>query len=149
AVMALTATMAQIAVYNMLRDARHEGVSPADTAFAAKTDIGPWDVAALRRGTERHKLLLIMRCPKKGAVGFQGRLTPKRTDHGYRVHDHSIAVTSGESGIGVHPDTGEIFLSDYDLMNVWHGDGSGTYIKIPAPVVPDGQPNVPVDRLNA
>lgn len=63
--MALTATMAEIAVYNMLRDAQHAGIGPGDLAFAMKSDIGPWDVAALRAGTAEFKMLLIMRCPKK------------------------------------------------------------------------------------
>ncbi|HEY4254009.1 MAG TPA: hypothetical protein VGM87_22570 [Roseomonas sp.] len=147
--MTLAASMAEIAVYNMLRDARHAGVSPADTAFAARTDIGSWDVASLREGTKRFKLLLIMRCPKEGAAGFQGKFTPKRMDHGYRRDDHAVAVKSGLSGIGYHPDSKEIFLSDYDLMSVWVGLGSDHYQKVPAGMVPDGQPNTVVDVLNA
>lgn len=147
--MSLSVSMAEIMVYNMLRDARHARVSPFDTAFAQRSDIGPWDVAALREGTREHKLLVIMRCPKEGAVGFQGKLTPKRMDHGYRVHDHAIAVKSGESGIGVHPDTGEIFLSDYDLMSVWkRGNRDGGWEKVPLPMTAPGQPSENLDKLN-
>lgn len=145
--MALTASMAEIAVYNMLRDARHAGVGPRDTAFAARTDIGPWDVAALRQGTAEFKLLLIMRCPKVGSVGFQGKFSPKRMEHAYQKGSNA-PVKTGESGIAIHPDTGEMFVSDYDLMGVWQGGGSGVYMRVDTGMAPAGQ-NPIVDGLNA
>lgn len=144
--MALSASMAEIAVYNMLRNARHAGVSPGDTAFAAQTDIGPWDVAALRRGTAEFKLLLIMRCPKARSVGFQGKLGPKRMEHAYQKGS-SAAVKTGEAGIGVHPDTGEMFVSDYDLMGLWEARGGDVYTRINTGMEPVGK-NPVVDALN-
>lgn len=144
--MALTATMAEIAVYNMLRDAQHAGIGPGDLAFAQKSDIGPWDVAALRAGTAQFKMLLIMRCPKKQSVGFQGVFMPKRMDHAYQKGS-TESVKTGEAGIRVHPDSKEIFVSDYDLMGVWEKSGYG-YTRIDTGTKPRGQ-NAVVDKLNA
>lgn len=143
--MALTATMAEIAVYNMLRDAQHAGIGPGDLAFAMKSDIGPWDVAALRAGTAEFKMLLIMRCPKKQSVGFQGVFMAKRMDHAYQKGSKS-AVKTGEAGLAAHPDTGEIFVSDYDLMGVWEKSGGG-YARVDTGTKPRGQ-NPVVDKLN-
>jgi len=143
--MTLTASMAEIAVYNMLRDARHAGIGPGDLAFAAQSDIGPWDVAALRAGTAKFKMLLIMRCPKKQSVGFQGVFIPKRMDHAYQKGSTN-AVKTGEAGLAVHPDSGEIFVSDYDLMGVWEKSGGG-YVRVDTGTKPRGE-NPVVDKLN-
>lgn len=144
--MGLTATTAEMAVYNMLRDARRAGISAGDVAFAMQSDIGPWDVAALREGTAKFKMLLIMRCPKKQSVGFQGVFIPKRMDHAYQKGSKD-AVKTGEAGLAVHPDSKEIFVSDYDLMGVWKRVGSG-YERLDTGTQPKGQ-NPVVDELNA
>lgn len=121
--MTLKVSMADLMVANRLRDAAHHGVSTADVLFARKTDLGPEDVRVFRELTRTYKLLIVLRCPKRGAVAFHGVFRPKR-----RVDGHDKAgnlVKSGASGIGVHPDTGNIFISDYDMMSLWAHGGHG------------------------
>jgi len=122
--MALTATIADIMVASRLRDAAGKGVSPVDIMFAKRSDLAPEDVAALRAATLKYRLLIVLRCPKRGSVAFHGVFGPKRWIDG---HDSSGAtVKSGESGIGVNKEHPRIWVSDYDMMSLWvRKDGSG------------------------
>ncbi|WP_426957044.1 hypothetical protein [Muricoccus radiodurans] len=121
--MTLKVSMAEAAVYARLQGARRDGIASEDVRFARRTDFGPEDVSAFREMTRREGLLVIMRCPKKGAVAFQGVLPPKRWADGHTSTGE--LVKSGVSGIGVHPETGRMFVSDYDLMSLWRKDGTG------------------------
>lgn len=145
--MTLTATIGEIQAFTMLNRPGGSLVTPQERAFAARSDIAPLDVASFVRGSRAFRLLLIMRCPKRGSIGFQGVLQPKRMDHAKRAGS-SDPVKSGAHGVGVHPDSGEIFVSDYDLMSVWSATLSGGYAKVDTGMAPVGQ-NPVVDRLNA
>ena len=127
--MTLKVSMADLMVANRLRDAAHHGLATADLLFAKQTDLAPEDVRALRELTRLYRLLIVLRCPKKGAVAFHGVFRPKR-----RVDGHDRAgnpVKSGISGIGVHPDTGNVFVSDYDMMSLWaRPEGQHEYHKL-------------------
>ncbi len=122
--MTLQVSIADMLVANRLRDASRAGVKPADVLFAQQTDLAPEDVRALRAATEAYKLLIVLRCPKRGAVAFHGVFRAKRWADG---HDSAgNLVKSGVSGLGVHPEHGNIFISDYDMMSLWaHGDKGG------------------------
>ncbi|WP_431284272.1 hypothetical protein ACQW02_05520 [Humitalea sp. 24SJ18S-53] len=126
--MALRASIADIMVANRLRGAAAAGVSAADINFAQSTDMAPEDVAALRATTRAHGLCIILRCPKKGAVAFHGVFRPKRWADGHDSQGNT--VKSGLSGIGIHPEGGNIFVSDYDMMSLWVAAGGGGYRKI-------------------
>jgi hypothetical protein len=126
--MTLRVSIADILVANRLRDAAAAGVKPADVMFAQQTDLAPEDVRTLRAATETFKLLIVLRCPKRGAVAFQGVFRPKRWIDG---HDSAgNPVKSGVSGVGVHPETGNIFISDYDMMSLWVSNDAGGYRKL-------------------
>ena len=127
--MTLTVSMADLMVANRLRDAAHKGLAPADILFAKQADLAPEDVRTLRELTRLYRFLIVLRCPKKGAVAFHGVFGPKRWADG---HDskHNL-VKSGVSGVGVHPESGHIFVSDYDMMSLWRrADGQHGYHKL-------------------
>ena len=108
--MTLKISIAEAAVHARLRQAANAGLASDDLRFAQVSDVAPEDVAALRFITKKGGLLVVMRCPKQGAVAFQGKFPPKRWADG---HDSSgRLVKSGSSGLGVHPETGHVFVSD-------------------------------------
>ena len=126
--MTLTISIADLMVANRLRDAAHKGITTADIVFAQQSDLAPEDVRALRELTRRYQLLVVLRCPKPGAVAFHGVFRAKRWADG---HDSAgKLVKSGQSGLGVHPETGNIFISDYDMMSLWSRSDSGGYRKL-------------------
>ncbi|MGA3397935.1 MAG: hypothetical protein ABSC95_01845 [Acetobacteraceae bacterium] len=126
--MTLKVSIADMMVANRLRDAVGQGVSPADIRFAQESDLAPEDVRALRQITQSYRLLIVLRCPKRGAVAFHGVFRAKRWADG---HDSAgNLVKSGVSGIGVHPETGNIFVSDYDMMSLWVRTDAGGYRKL-------------------
>jgi hypothetical protein len=125
--MTLTVSIAEMAVFQRLSRASGRA-EPEDIRFAGQSDIGPEDVATFREATRRLGLLIIMRCPKPGAVAFHGVVPPKRWADG---HDSAgNTVKSGESGLGVHPERGNIFVSDYDMMSLWARKPEGGYRKL-------------------
>lgn len=126
--MTLQVSIADMMVANRLRDAAGAGVKPADILFAQQTDLAPEDVRALRAATETYKLLIVLRCPKRGAVAFQGVFRAKRWADGHDSAGNS--VKSGVSGLGVHPERGNIFISDYDMMSLWVRTGGKGYRKL-------------------
>ncbi len=126
--MTLKASIADIMVANRLRGAAAAGVSAADILFAQSTDLAPEDVATLRATTRAHGLCLVLRCPKKGAVAFHGVFPAKRWADGHDAMGNR--VQSGVSGIGIHPERGNIFVSDYDIMGLWVAAAGGGYRKI-------------------
>lgn len=134
--MALTATLAEHAAFNRLQAAARAGVPPQDIAFAQRADIDPEDVQALRQTTRRLRLLLVVRCPKHGAVAFHGTFGAKRWADGHDSQGH--AVKSGVAGVGVHPETGRIFVSDYDMMCLYQRGSGGTWQKVFASALRQG-----------
>jgi hypothetical protein len=142
--MALQVSIADILVANRLRDAALAGVKPADIMFAQQSDLGPEDVRSLRAATEAYKLLIVLRCPKRGAVAFHGVFRAKRWVDG---HDRAgNLVKSGASGVGVHPDHGNIFVSDYDMMSLWVKTDGGGYRKLFASALIKGAERGPWTR---
>jgi hypothetical protein len=133
--MTLQVSIAEAAVFGRLRDAARAGVAPEDVKFAGDSDIGPEDVAAFRFITRREGLLVVMRCPKRGAVAFHGTLPPKRWADGHDSQGN--VVKSGVSGIGVNPERGNIFVSDYDMMSLWCRRGA-SYEKLFASALTSG-----------
>ncbi len=121
--MALKAPIAEFGIARRLRDAAAAGVTAEDRVFASKSDIDPEDVAALRAATRRLGLLIVLRCPKSGAVAWHGTFGAKRWADGHDSQGN--LVKTGVSGIGVHPESGRIFVSDYDMMSLWRRDGAG------------------------
>jgi hypothetical protein len=121
--MSLKASIAETAIFQRLQKAARDGIAVEDILFARQSDIDPNDVRWLRTVTRRERLLLVVRCPKAGSVAWHGILPPKRWADG---HDSlGAAVKSGASGVGVHPETGHIFVSDYDMMCLWQREHLG------------------------
>lgn len=134
--MSLTASIADHAVASRMRDAAAEGVSTEDIEFAMRSDVDPADVKALRETTRRLGLLLVIRCPKHGAAGWHGTFRAKRWADG---HDSAgNLVKSGVSGVGVHPEHGNIFVSDYDMMSLWQRGADGKFHKVFASALQQG-----------
>ncbi len=133
--MTLKASIAELAVFQRLNQARSQ-VGPAEVLFAQESDIGPEDVATFKEATRRYGLLIVMRCPKRGAVAFQGIFRPKRWADGHDSGGNT--VKSGESGLGVHPERGNIFVSDYDMMSLWAKAQEGGYRKLFASALTPG-----------
>lgn len=126
--MTLTTSIADLMVASRLAGAARAGVAAADITFASRSDIAPEDVASLRATTRAHGLCIILRCPKVGAVAFHGIFRPKRWADGHDALGNT--VKSGASGIGVHPEGGNLFVSDYDMMSLWAKAPGGGYRKI-------------------
>jgi hypothetical protein len=133
--MTLKASIAELAVFQRLSQARSQ-VGPAEVLFAQESDIGPEDVATFKEATRRYGLLIVMRCPKRGSVAFQGIFRPKRSVDGYDSLGNP--VKSGESGLGVHPERRNIFVSDYDMMSLWTKAQEGGYRKLFASALTPG-----------
>jgi hypothetical protein len=133
--MTLKVSIAEMAVFQRLNQARSR-VGPAEIVFAQDSDIGPEDVATFKEATQRYGLLIVMRCPKRGAVAFQGVFRPKRWADGHDSQGNT--VKSGESGLGVHPERGNLFVSDYDMMSLWTRAEGGGYRKLFASALTPG-----------
>jgi hypothetical protein len=119
--MRLTVTIAEMMAAKRISEAASRGVGPNDIQFARKTDLAPEDVRFMRETTAKFRLFVVLRCPKRGAIAFHGIFRPKRWADGHDSRDN--LVKSGLNGVGVHPETGNIFISDYDMMSLWVGDG--------------------------
>jgi len=132
----LRVPIAELGVYNRLRDAAHSRVPPADIAFAQKSDIDPADVTCFRMATAKYGLIVIVRCPKRGAVAWHGTFDPKRCEDGHDMFGNP--VKSGVSGIGVHPERGNVFISDYDMMSMWRRITGGGFEKVNAKDIDKG-----------
>lgn len=124
----LTAKIAELGIYNRLRDAAAARLPPADIAFAQQSDIDPEDVGTFRMATRQYGLIVIVRCPKRGAVAWHGTFDPKRCEDGHDIFGNP--VKSGVSGIGVHPERGNVFISDYDMMSMWRKFEGGGWRKV-------------------
>jgi hypothetical protein len=99
-------------------------VPEQDVQFALRSGMSALDVTLLRSYSAGH-YLLVVRCPKRVGMVFQGVLRPKGQG--------DKAKTSDVSGTLVTPD-GRMLVSDYDLMSVWQGRGDGwTKIFCPGP----------------
>lgn len=95
--------------------ARWRGRVPdGDVQFALHTGMSALDVNLLRTFSAG-RWLLIVRCPKRAGMVFQGVLPPKPQG----LYD---AKTSNETGTMQLAD-GRLVVSDIDLMSVWQGAG--------------------------
>ena len=135
--MVLRVQIAELGIYNRLSRAEADRVAPSDIAFAQKSDVDPEDVTTFRLATLKYGLIVIIRCPKRGAVAWHGTFKPKRCEDG---HDSmGNRVTSGLSGLGVHPESGNLFVSDYDMMSMWRRISGGGFRKVDAKNIDDGE----------
>ena len=132
----LRANIAELGVFRRLSDAGHARVPPADIAFAQQSDIDPDDVGCFRQATRQYGLIVIVRCPKRGAVAWHGTFDPKRCEDGHDMEGKP--VKSGVSGIGVHPERGNVFISDYDMMSMWRKVEGGGWRKVLAKDIDKG-----------
>lgn len=116
-------------------NARGDRIPPEDVNFAMISDVHPNDVGVFRLASRRYGMIIIIRCPKKNSVGFHGLIQPKASKHG--VDSQGNWIKSGLSGLGVHPETGDIFVSDYDMMSLWRREEGRGFIKVPAKNIDD------------
>lgn len=132
----LKASIAELGVFRRLSDAGHSRLPPQDIAFAQRSDIDPADVGCFRDATRQYGLIVIVRCPKRGAVAWHGTFDPKRCEDGHDIDGNP--VKSGVSGIGVHPERGNVFISDYDMMSMWRRIQGAGFRKVMAKDIDEG-----------
>jgi hypothetical protein len=94
---------------------RRAGVLENDIRFSSLCAIDARDVRTFREVSLTSRLIIVVRCPKRTARPWHGLLAPKPM---------ATKQKTGTSGVVVTPD-GTMFVSDYDLMSVWQGDGDG------------------------
>jgi hypothetical protein len=133
--MVLKVQIAELGIYNRLSRAEADRVPPADIAFAQKSDVDPDDVGSFRLATVKYGLIVIIRCPKRGAVAWHGIFKPKTMEDGKL--ENGGTVKSGISGIGWHPEKRNVFISDYDMMSMWRRVDGGGYRKVNATNIAD------------
>jgi hypothetical protein len=90
-------------------------VPEQDVQFALRSGMSALDVNLLRTYSAGH-FLLIVRCPKRAGMLFQGVLPPKGQGDKAKTSEISGALVTGD---------GRLLVSDYDLMSVWQGRGDG------------------------
>ena len=91
-------------------------VSDADIQFALQTGMSALDVQLLREYSAR-RYLLIVRCPNRAGMVFQGVLAPKPAG----IYDKKSSPVSGTLQL----DDRRVVVSDYDLMSIWRGTPGG------------------------
>ena len=91
-------------------------VSDADIQFALQTGMSALDVQLLRKFSEG-RFLLIVRCPNRAGMVFQGVLPPKPAG----IYDKKSSPVSGTLQL----DDRRMVVSDYDLMSIWQGTPIG------------------------
>ena len=109
--------------------ARWRGRVPEiDVHVALLSGMSALDVNLLRTFTAS-RYLIVVRCPKRAGMVFQGVLSPKPQG----LYD---AKTSSETGT-MQLASGQLVVSDIDLMSLWRGVGS-SWEKVPCPGPPKG-----------
>lgn len=143
----LKVPIAELGIYRRLRDAGHARLPHADIAFAHQSDIDPADVGIFREASRLYGICIIVRCPKRGAVAWHGTFDPKRCEDGHDMFGNP--VKSGVSGIGVHPERGNVFISDYDMMSMWrHTEGAGWVKVLAKDIDRGGEVQIYTDWMN-
>ena len=110
--MSLTYNIQEAMEVDQEQQALQAGVPQKDIDFSRSSGIDPRDVRIFREYS-RKGVLVIVRCPKKTARAWHGRIPAKPI---------SLKEKSGSSGVAV-ASTGRMFVSDYDLMSVWRQQG--------------------------
>jgi hypothetical protein len=118
--MVLPLTASRKASFESDQAQRHE-VNDSDIHFSRLSGLSPEDIDVLSDFSREEGLLLIIRCPKRPARYFHGKVPPKPL----RIKQKSDPAT----GLVTTP-TGDVFVSDYDLMSVWRFLGDRHYEKI-------------------
>ena len=90
--------------------------SEADIQFALQTGMSAPDIRLLRKFSEGRYLLLV-RCPNRAGMVFQGVLPPKPAG----IYDKKSSPVSGTLQL----DDRRMVVSDYDLMSIWQGTPFG------------------------
>ena len=90
-------------------------VPEQDVQFALRSGMSALDVMLLRTYSAG-RYLLVVRCPKRVGMLFQGVLQPKGQNDKAKTSDLSGTLVTGD---------GRLLVSDYDLMSVWQGRGDG------------------------
>jgi len=122
--------IAELSKANLWRGA----VPEIDVQFALQTGMSARDVNLLRTfsaggagGSGRH--LLVVRCPKRAGLVFQGVLPPKPQG----IYDKKTSNISGTMNVS----GGQLVVSDIDLMSIWRGNGE-RWEKVFCPGPPPG-----------
>ena len=103
-----------IAESSLVNNRWRSRVSDADIQFALQTGMSGLDVRLLREFSGGG-YLLIVRCPNRAGMVFQGVLPPKPAG----IHDKKSSADSGTLQL----DDGRMVVSDYDLMSLWQRVG--------------------------
>lgn len=101
-------------------DAAVQGIADSDIHMSRLTGMSPADIEHFRVFTIREALMIIVRCPKRQARYYQGRVPAKPL---------VVKQKSNEEGLVEMPD-GSLRVSDYDLMCVYRLSGPGSYEKV-------------------
>ncbi len=116
-------------------EATRAGIAPADIETARKAGMLPADVAALRAFTAVDPgWCVVVRCPKPASYAWQGLLPAKIGAIGKKTGDSGVVsiekLQRHPGGVPMFRD-GEpvidaaLYVSDYDLMGVWHAVQGG------------------------
>lgn len=111
----LTASTQEQMEYRRENEWRRAGVSEMDIAFSRLSGIDARDVQTFREISSQHGLLIVVRCPKVAARAWHGLVPPK---------PWAMKQKTGTSGLAVG-ESGEIRVSDYDLMSIWRKGANG------------------------
>jgi hypothetical protein len=96
------------------------GIADADIHMSRLTGMAPADIEHLRIFTLNEQLLIIIRCPRRPARYWHGKVQPKTM---------VTKQKSGEDGL-VDLGNGRKMVSDYDLMSVYRLVGPGQFDKV-------------------
>lgn len=96
------------------------GIGDIDIHNSRLTGMSPADIEYLRVFTMTEALLVVIRCPKRAARYWHGKVQAKTM---------ATKQKSGDDGM-VHLANGRKMVSDYDLMSVFRLVGAGAFEKI-------------------
>ncbi|MBX9698042.1 MAG: hypothetical protein K2X74_01340, partial [Acetobacteraceae bacterium] len=123
-------------------EARAAGIAETDIEIGRKAGMLPADVAALRAFTAADPgWCIVVRCPKPTSYAWQGLLPAKIGATGKKTGDSGVVsiqkLKRAPGGAPMFRD-GEpmvdaaLYVSDYDLMGVWHWNGGWIRFRIAA-----------------
>ncbi|HRD66404.1 MAG TPA: hypothetical protein PKY50_09640 [Candidatus Competibacter sp.] len=111
----LTVSTQEQMEYRRENEWRRAGVSEMDIAFSRLSGMDARDVQTFREISSQYGLLIVVRCPKVAARAWHGLVPPK---------PWAMKQKTGTSGLAVG-ESGEIRVSDYDLMSIWRKGADG------------------------
>lgn len=115
----LTASTQERMEYRRESEWRRAGIPEMDIVFSRQSGMDGRDVRTLREISMQRSLLIVVRCPKVTARAWHGLVPPK---------PWAMKQKTGTSGLAVS-DSGDIRVSDYDLMSVWRKGEQG-FVKL-------------------